>query len=142
MPHLSWAPFVAAATESAAAPVDAENAKDDGGAESTLNHMDVCIMLKEEWSAISETNIAQCRFEADLLLVDNTALQCSRHGCYHRGIPCMSAEVAEIVNMMGACTVRAGSDFPAETADRVGEAVEWWEPDELPKAVLETTACN
>lgn len=142
MPHLSWALFVAAATASAAAPVDAENANEDGVAESTLNLMDVCILLKEEWSAISETNIAQCRFEADLLLDDNTALQCSRHGCYHRGVPCMSAEVAEIVNMMGACTASAGSDLPAETADRVGEAVEWWEADELPEEVLETTICN
>jgi len=121
-------------------PVNGDDAYEDGGVDPTLNRMDVCVMLKEEWAAVSETTIAQCWLKADLLLADTAALLSSRHGCYHPGLPRMNAEVAEIVAMMGACSASARPDSPAEAADCVLEAVEWLEAEDLPATVFETAS--
>jgi len=121
-----------------AVPANGDYAYEDRAVDPTLSLMDVCVMLKEEWAAVSETTIAQCWKMTDLLLADTAAQLRSRHGCYHPGLPGMNAEVAEIVAMMGACSDSARPNFPAEAADCVLEAVECLEAEDLPETVFET----
>jgi len=121
-------------------PVNGDDASKDGSVDPTLNLMDVCMMLQEEWVAVSETTIAQFWLEADLLLADTAALLRSGHGCYHPGLPRMNADVAEIVAMMGAFSASARPNSPAEAADCVLEAVKWLEAEDLPATVFETAS--
>ena len=84
--------------------------------------------------------MAHCSLKEDLLGVESVVRLRSRYECLIPGLPCMKAEVAELLAMKGACSASARPNSPAEAADCVLDTVEWLESEDLPEAVFETAS--